>query len=97
MRIQLAPVSYCKPAGSPEAWDYNPDQIMQIVRSFDDKLVTEVHIVGGVHPAHDLHYYGRILAMIKAHRPELHIKAFTAIESDYTLQQGWASVKDWLP
>ena len=88
--------SYKKPAGSPDSWDHAPGKIMKIVRSFDNKPVTEVHIVGGVHPKHDLHYYGKILKQIKEHRPELHIKAFTAIELDYMIRKAGVSIPEGL-
>jgi len=88
--------SYRKPAGSTESWDYNPGQILEMVRAFDKKPVTEVHIVGGVHPSHDLHYYGRILKMIKEHRPALHIKAFSAIELDYMIRKAGLGVEEGL-
>ncbi|MDX9812852.1 MAG: aminofutalosine synthase MqnE [Bacteroidales bacterium] len=78
--------SYHKDAGDPESWEFTPEEIMEIVRRFDGKPVTEVHIVGAVHPSHDLHYYGRILKMIKEHRPGLHIKAFSAVELDYMIR-----------
>ncbi len=88
--------SYKKPAGSPDSWNHSPEKIMEIVKSFDNKPVTEVHIVGGVHPKHDLHYYGRILKQIKEHRPGLFIKAFTAIELDYMIQKAGVSIPDGL-
>lgn len=88
--------SYRKPANSPDSWDYSPEQIMDQVRSFDNKPVTEVHIVGGVHPSHDLHYYGRILSMIHNHRPSLHIKAFSAIEIDYMIRKAGMSLEEGL-
>jgi len=50
--------SYHKPAEDPESWEYSIDQMLEIVKKFDNKEVTEVHIVGGVHPDHNLHYYG---------------------------------------
>lgn len=31
-----------------EGWEYTHDEIMDIVKSYDDKPVTEVHLVGGV-------------------------------------------------
>lgn len=31
-----------------QGWEYTHDEIMDIIKSFDDKEVTEVHIVGGV-------------------------------------------------
>ena len=61
--------------------------MLDIVKGFDNKAVTEVHIVGGVHPSYDLHYWGRLIRKIKEHRPSLHVKAFSAIELDYMISQ----------
>lgn len=88
--------SYHKPAGDPESWDYSIDQMLDIVKKFDNKPVTEVHIVGGVHPSHDLHYYGQLIQKIKEYRPELHIKAFSAIEIDYMIRKSGYSVEEGL-
>lgn len=41
---------------------------------------TEVHIVGGLHPKLPFDYYLDMCRAIKAVAPQLHIKAFTAIE-----------------
>jgi aminodeoxyfutalosine synthase len=75
--------SYHKHEGDPESWDYSHDEILNIVKEFDSKPVTEVHIVGGVHPSYDINYWAELVAKIKAHRPGLHVKAFSAIELDY--------------
>ncbi|HDZ41574.1 MAG TPA: aminofutalosine synthase MqnE [Bacteroidetes bacterium] len=88
--------SYRKAAGSKEAWNYSAGEILDIVRRFDDKPVTEVHIVGGVHPDHNIDYYCRILQMIKNHRPGLHIKAFSAIELDYIINKSGLSIREGL-
>jgi len=88
--------SYRKPAGSNEAWNYSVEEILDIVRRFDDKPVTEVHIVGGVHPDHNIDYYCRMLEMIRIHRPELHIKAFSAIELDYIISKSGLSIREGL-
>jgi len=94
--------SYHKPEGDPESWEYSHDEMLDIVKRFDNKAVTEVHIVGGVHPAYDLHYWGSLIKKIKDYRPELHIKAFSAIELDYmitkagfTIEQGLKLLKDY--
>jgi aminodeoxyfutalosine synthase len=58
--------------------------------------ITEVHIVGGVHPDRDLHYYGNMIKAIKEHRPGLHIKAFTAIELDYMIRKSGLSLNEGL-
>jgi aminodeoxyfutalosine synthase len=88
--------SYHKGAGDPGSWDYSIDQMLDIVKNFDNKEVTEVHIVGGVHPDHDLHYYGTLIKRIKEHRPALHIKAFSAIELDYMIRSAGYSLADGL-
>jgi aminodeoxyfutalosine synthase len=88
--------SYHKPAGDPESWEYSIDEMLDIVKRFDSKEVTEVHIVGGVHPEHDLHYYGNLIKRIKEHRPSLHVKAFSAIELDYMISSAGYTVEEGL-
>lgn len=88
--------SYHKPEGDPESWEFSIDQMISIVKKFDNKPVTEVHIVGGVHPSYDLHYYGDLIQKIKNTRPELHIKAFSAIELDYMISKSGYSIEDGL-
>lgn len=94
--------SYHKPAGDSESWEYSIEQMLEIVKRFDNKDVTEVHIVGGVHPDHDIHYWGSLIRQIKQLRPALHIKAFSAIElhymitsSGYTIEEGLKILKDY--
>lgn len=88
--------SYHKPDGDPESWEYSHEQILDIVKTFDSKPVTEVHIVGGVHPAYDIHYWGSLIRKIRAHRPGLHIKAFSAIELDYMIKKAGCSIEEGL-
>lgn len=70
-----------------EGWELSTEQMMHIVRKYDGNPVTEVHIVGGVHPKLDLDFFCDLLQQIKAHRPELHIKGFTAVELDYMFRK----------
>ena len=88
--------SYHKPEGDPESWEFSHDQILDIVKSFDNKPVTEVHIVGGVHPAYDIHYWGSLLRKIRAYRPSLHIKAFSAIELEYMINKAGCTIEEGL-
>jgi aminodeoxyfutalosine synthase len=48
-----------------------------------DAGATELHMVGGLHPELPFDFYLEMLAAIKADCPQLHIKAFTAVELDY--------------
>lgn len=88
--------SYHKPDGDPESWEYSLEQMTDILGSFDNKDITEVHIVGGVHPSHDIHYYGELVRRIKKHRPAIHIKAFSAIELDHMIRLSRYSIAEGL-
>ncbi|TAF54407.1 MAG: aminofutalosine synthase MqnE [Sphingobacteriia bacterium] len=77
-----------------EGWELSIEQMMHIVKSYDGKPVTEVHIVGGVHPKMNMDFFLELLRSIKAHRPELHVKAFTPVELDYMFRKAKVSVED---
>ena len=77
-----------------EGWELNKEQMMHIIHKYDGKPVTEVHIVGGVHPKMNLYFFEDLLRSIKAHRPTLHIKGFTAVELDYMFRKAKLSVEE---
>lgn len=79
-----------------EGWELSIEQMMDIVRGYDGQPVTEVHIVGGVHPRMDLDFFCELLSRIRAHRPDLHIKGFTAVELDYMFRKAKISVEEGL-
>ena len=81
-------------ANKEEGWELTIQQMLDIVKSYDGKPVTEVHIVGGVHPKMNLEFFVDLLKAIKAHRPELHIKAFTPVELDYMFRKAKVSVEE---
>jgi len=56
------------------------EQVVETAAKAADAGATEVHIVGGLHPWLKFDYYLDMLRGIRAARPDLHIKAFTAIE-----------------
>ncbi len=88
--------SYHKPEGDPDSWELSESEILDIVRRFDGVPVTEVHITGGVHPSRDIHYYGRILSAIRNLRPDISIKAFSAVELDYMIRKAGMSYTEGL-
>ncbi|TMI62464.1 MAG: aminofutalosine synthase MqnE [Bacteroidetes bacterium] len=84
-----------------EGWELSQQQMLEMVKKYDGQPVTEVHIVGGVHPKMNLEFFAELLRKIKEHRPELHIKGFTAVELDYMFrkakmsnEQGMQYLKD---
>ncbi len=68
------------------AWQTSPgyelslDDIVQRAREAAAQGATEVHIVGGLHPTLPFAFYLDMCRAIRAACPQLHIKAFTAIE-----------------
>ena len=70
-----------------EGWELSSEQMLHMVQKYDGQPVTEVHIVGGVHPKMNLEFFAEVLRKIKAHRPALHIKGFTAVELDYMFRK----------
>ena len=88
-------------ANKEEGWELSIDQMLDIVKSYEGKPITEVHIVGGVHPKMNMAYFIELIQKIHAHRPELHVKGFTAVELDYmfrkaklSVEQGMKALKD---
>ncbi len=79
-----------------EGWELSEEEIMQLVRNYDGKPVTEVHIVGGVHPKMGLHYFASLIKKIKEIRPEIHVKAFTAVELEYMCRKAKVSYREGL-
>ncbi len=77
-----------------EGWELTIDQMMDIVKSYDGKPVTEVHIVGGVHPKLTLEFFLELMRTIKAHRPGLHIKAFTPVELEYMFRKAKVTTEE---
>ena len=77
-----------------EGWELSIDQMLDIVKTYDGKPITEVHIVGGVHPKMNMAYFIELMQKIKAHRPGLHVKAFTAVELDYMFRKAKLSVEE---
>ncbi len=78
------------------AWELSEEEILNIVRTYDGKPVTEVHIVGGVHPKMGLHYFAGLIKKIKTIRPEIHVKAFTAVELEYMCRKAKVSYEEGL-
>ena len=88
--------SFRQPKGSPKAWDMTMEEVEQMVRSFRGKGITEMHIVGGVHPEHGLDYYCDMIRRVKAILPEAAVKAFTAIELSYMIRKAGLTIDEGL-
>ncbi len=79
-----------------EGWELSEEQILEIVRSYVGKPVTEVHIVGGVHPKMGLMYFANLIKKVKEILPNIHVKAFTAVELEYMCRKAGVSYAEGL-
>ena len=77
-----------------EGWEYTHEEMMDMIKKYDDQPVTEVHIVGGVLPQYDVEFYANLFKEIKNHRPDLHIKALTPVEYHYIFKKAKVSYEE---
>jgi len=80
---------------SKESWELTVDEMVKTVVNLGDDI-TEVHIVGAVHPGRDIYYYADLVKRVHEARPTLHIKAYTAIEIEYMAQRSGLSFEQGL-
>lgn len=88
--VHIEPTNICKnhclfcayraSKGQAYAWEYSIKEISDKAKAALDRGVTEIHIVGGVHPDWDIYYYAKILQGIRKLSSTVHLKAFTAEE-----------------
>ncbi|MCF6238062.1 MAG: aminofutalosine synthase MqnE [Candidatus Marinimicrobia bacterium] len=78
------------------AYEMDIDQVRQKVRDRLDEPITEIHMVGGIHPDLPYSYYIDLLRVIKETRPSVHIQAFTCVEIYHLAELAGKSVGDTL-
>lgn len=79
-----------------EGWELTLDEMLEKVKAYDGQPVTEVHIVGGVHPKMTVEFFATLIRSIKQHRPDLHVKAFTAVELEYMFRKAGMTYREGL-
>lgn len=70
-----------------QGWEMDVEAMLEVVKTYDNEPVTEVHITGGVVPKQDLEFYADFFRRCKAHRPDLHIKGLTPVEYYYIFKK----------
>ena len=88
--------SYRRPKESPEAWDYSMEEVERIARDHAGRGITEVHIVGGVHPDHGLEYYAEMIRRVRAALPGAAVKAITAGGGSYLIRKAGLTTEEGL-
>ena len=72
--------AFGKDKDSELAYEMTVEDVRQKVRERLSEPVTEIHMVGGIHPDLPYSYYTDLLKVIKEERPDVHIQAFTCVE-----------------
>ncbi|MHC4909790.1 MAG: radical SAM protein [Planctomycetota bacterium] len=72
--------SFHRKRGDDGAYEHTIDDVRNEARAAVEAGASEMHIVGGLHPYLPFEYYTDMLEAIREEAPELHIKAFTAVE-----------------
>ncbi len=73
--------------GMPQAYTMSLDEIRSKLVERAGQPVTEIHIVSGLHGGMPFSWYTDTLRVLKEVRPDIHLKAFTAVEIHYFAQK----------
>ncbi|RLA89242.1 MAG: aminofutalosine synthase MqnE [Deltaproteobacteria bacterium] len=88
--------AFGKTKQDPQAYEMSLEEIFAKVQERLAEPISELHIVGGLHPDLPFGYYVEMLKGIKAIRPQVHIQAFTAVEIAHLANIAQMSVTDTL-
>ncbi len=88
--------AFGKEKGTPQAYEMSVAEVKEKIRERLAEPITEVHVVGGIHPELPYSYYLEMLRGIKEVRPEIHIQGFTCVEIAHLAELAGQSVKDTL-
>jgi aminodeoxyfutalosine synthase len=88
--------SFYRKRGEEGAYEMPVEQVVATAQKAAAAGASEVHIVGGLHPWLKFDYYLDMLRGIRAAAPDLHIKAFTAIEIIHLSRIARLSIRETL-
>jgi|UniRef100_A0A7C5EWA9 aminodeoxyfutalosine synthase len=88
--------AFGKKAEDPQAYTMTLEEVFAKVTARLREPITEIHIVGGLHPELPFSYYLDMLRGIKKLRPTVHLQAFTAVEIAHLADIAGLSVADTL-
>ncbi len=88
--------SFARREGQPDAYTLSIDEsVGKAIDSAPDG-VTELHVVNSLHPTLPFNYYLEVMRRLKVAMPNVHIKAFTAVEIDHFCQISSLSAEEVL-
>jgi aminodeoxyfutalosine synthase len=86
--------SFYRKEGASGSWEMDLDSVFQYAAKSQFHQLSEVHIVGGVHPKLPYEFYLEMLRGLKERYPKLHLKGFTATEIDHLSRISGKSLED---
>ncbi|MEN9825442.1 MAG: hypothetical protein RI953_1187 [Pseudomonadota bacterium] len=86
--------AFSRKPGDEGAYAYSEDEIAHRARMAAESGATEIHMVGGLHPRWKLSNYTNIIRTVKAAAPQVHVKAFTAVELDWLARKERKQIAD---
>ncbi|TCK06258.1 aminofutalosine synthase MqnE [Phorcysia thermohydrogeniphila] len=108
VNVHITPTNICvgtckfcafrKKKGESGAYELTVKEVIEKLKRYSEEVsgLTEVHIVGGLHPDWSYEQFIGIVRTVKEEFPELHIKAYTAEEIKYIAKKGNKSIADTL-
>lgn len=78
------------------AWNHTFEDLAALLARYPEDALTEIHITGGVHPDRGVEYGEALCRFIKELRPNLHVKAFTAVEIAYFAKKSGVAIPEAL-
>jgi aminodeoxyfutalosine synthase len=85
-KVRCGFCAFAKDLGEKGSYTMSIEEVVDKAGHFADQGVTEIHIVGGIHPELPFAYYLDMIRKIKERAPQVSLKAFTAAEYDFFAQ-----------
>lgn len=88
--------AYFREPGHPQAYTMPLEEIFRIAETHRHDGISELHIVGGLHPELPYRYYLDLLRGLRERLPEVHLQAFTMVEIDHIAKIAGKSIRETL-
>jgi aminodeoxyfutalosine synthase len=88
--------AYSRKIGEDGAYAYSIEEMVTKAGEAVAQGATEVHMVGGLHPRWRFDHYKDMIKAVKTAYPDIHIKAFTAVELDWLARKSRKSIREVL-
>lgn len=86
--------AYSKKIGEPGGYAYEIDEMIVKAGEAIAQGATELHMVGGLHPRWNFQRYVDMIAAMRKAYPEVHLKAFTAVELDWMARKARKTIPE---